>query len=114
MVVIIDNENKKLSRNRKRRIIRRLNISNDMKLFLNKIKSEKKKRNKNLDKIKQLEILIVNIKYANDPKKLETALKELNKIKVIDKNLHEIKQEILEDYTGEVEMAGNLKVGDQI
>ena len=41
--MIIINENKKLSRNRKRRINRK-NIMNDiMKLLLNKIKSEKKK-----------------------------------------------------------------------
>ena len=37
------NENKNLSRNRKRRIERRNKINNDMKLLLNKIKSEKKK-----------------------------------------------------------------------
>ena len=85
-----------------------------MRVLLNKIKSEKKKKNKNLDKIKELEILLVNIKYANDSNKLHSALKELNKIQVIDKNLHEIKQEILLDYTGEFEMVGNLKVGDQI
>ena len=60
--MIINNENKKFSRNRKRRIIRRLDMSNDMKLLLNKIKSEKKKTNENLDKIKQLEIILVNIK----------------------------------------------------
>ena len=112
--MIINNENKKLSRNRKRRIIRRLNMSNDMKLLLNKIKSEKKKTNKNLDKIKHLEILLVNIKYANNPNKLQSELKELNKIQVFNKNLHEIKQEILLDYTGEFEMVGILKVGDQI
>ena len=114
MVVIIDNEKKKLSKNRKRRNIRRLNMSNDMKLILNKIKSEKRKRNKNLDKNKQLEILLVNIKYAKDPDKLRSELKELNKIQVVDKNLHEIKQEILIDYEGEFEKIGNLKVGDQI
>ena len=108
------NENKKLSRNRKRRINRRNKLNDDMKLLLNKIKSEKKKKNKNLDKIKQLEILLVNIKYANDPNKLENALKELNKIHVVNKHLHEIKQEILLDYTGEFEMVGNLKVGDQL
>ena len=112
--MIINNENKKLSKNRKRRITRTLNMNNDMKLLLNKIKSEKKKRNKNLDKIKQLEILLVNIKYANNPNKLEEALKELNKIQVIDKNLHEIKNEILQDYEGVFEMIGNLKIGDQI
>ena len=42
------------------------------------------------------------------------ALKELNKIEVIDKKLHEIKHEILLDYTGEFEMVGNLKVADHI
>ena len=110
--MIIINENKKLSRNRKRRIERKSKIDNNMKLLLNKIESEKKK--KNLDKIKQLEILLVNIRYANDPKKLENALKGLNKIQVVNKNLHEIKHEILSDYTGEFEMVGNLKVGNQI
>ena len=112
--MIINNETKKLSRNRKRRIARKLNMSDDMKSILNKIKSEKKKKNRNLDKIKQLEILLVNIKYANDPKRLEKALKELNKIQVIDKNLHEIKNEILLNYDDVFEMVGNLKVGDQI
>ena len=108
------NENKKLSRNRKRRIERKRIISDDMRVLLNKIKSEKKKKNKNLDKIKQLEILLVNFKYANNPQKLQSELKELNKIQVINKNLHEIKQEILENYEGVFEMVGNLKIGDQI
>ena len=112
--MIIDNENKKLSRNRKKRIERRNKINDDMKLLLNKIKTEREKKNKNLDKIKQLEILLVNIKYANDPNKLQSELQELNKIEVIDKNLHEIEQEILLDYIGTFEMVGNLKVGDQI
>ena len=74
--MIMDNENIKLSRNRRRRIERKNKISDDMKLLLNKIKSEKKKKYKTFNKIKQLEILLVNIKYANDPKKLESALKE--------------------------------------
>ena len=108
------NENKKLSRNRKRRINRRNKLNDDMKLLFKKIKSEKEKKNKNLDKIKQLEIILVNIKNANDPIKLQNALKDLNKIQVIDKNLHEIKNEILVDYEGVFEMVGNLKVGDQI
>ena len=109
-----NNENKKLSRNRKRRIERKNKIDDNMKLLLNEIKSEKKKKNKNLDKIKQLETLLINIKYANNPNKLQSELKELNKIHIINKNLHEIKIEILLDYTGEFEMVGNLKVGDQI
>ena len=45
------NENKKLSRNRKRRIERRNKINNDMKLILNKIKSEKRKTIKKLIKL---------------------------------------------------------------
>ena len=110
----INNENKKLSRNRKRRIERKSKLNDDMKLLLNKIKSEKRKKNKNLDKIKELEIRLVNIKYANNPNKLQSELKELNKIQIVNKNLHEIKQEILEDYEGEFEMIGNLKVGDQV
>ena len=112
--MIINNETKKLSRNRKRRINRKNKISDDMKLLLNKIKSEKKKKNENFNKIKQLEIFLVNIKYANDPNKLENALKELNKIEVIEKNLHEIKNEILQDYDGTFEMVGTLIVGDQL
>ena len=84
-----------------------------MKLILNQIKAEKKKINKNVDKIKELEILLVRIKYADNPNKLESALKELNKIEVIDKNLHEIKNEILQDYVAVFEMVGNLKFGDQ-
>ena len=70
------NENKKLSRNRKRRIDRINKFDNDMKLILNKIKSEKKKKNKNVDKIKELEILLVRIEYADNPNKLESALIE--------------------------------------
>ena len=61
-----------------------------------------------------MEILLVKIKYAKNPNKLQTDIKELNKFQVIDKNLQEIKQEILVDYTGEFGMVGNLKVGDQI
>ena len=109
----MNNENKKLSRNRKRRIDRRNKINNDMKFLLNKIKSVKKKKKK-FHKIRQLKIILVRIKYADKPDKLESALKELNKIQVIDKILHEIKNDILQDYVGAFEMVGNLKVGDQI
>ena len=41
-------------------------------------------------------------------------MKELNRIQVVNTNLHEIKQKILVDYSGEFEMVGKLKVGDQI
>ena len=108
------NENKKLSRNRKRRIERRIKIDDKLKTLSNKIKTEKKKKYKIIDKIKELEMELVIIKYANNPKKLQSEIKELKKIQVIDKNLHEIKNEILLDYVGEFEMVGNLKVGDQI
>ena len=88
--MVINNENKNLSRNRKRRIDRKNKIDENMKLLLNKVKSEKRKRNKNLDKIKELEILLVNIKYANNPNKLQYELNELNEIQVVNKKLHEI------------------------
>ena len=42
--MIFNNENKKLSRKTKQRIDRRNKINNDMKLLLNKIKTEKKKK----------------------------------------------------------------------
>ena len=45
---------------------------------------------------------------------MQNALKELNKIEVIDKNLHEIKKEILLGYDGTFEMAGTSIVGDQL
>ena len=44
MKLIIDNENKKISRNRKRRIDRRNKINDDMKLILNKINTGKKEK----------------------------------------------------------------------
>ena len=45
---------------------------------------------------------------------MQSELKELNKTQFNDKKLQEIKQEKLDDYGGEFEMVGNLKVGDQI
>ena len=50
----------------------------------------------------------MRIKYINEVDK------DLKKIHVIDKNLHEIKIEILQDYEGVFELVGSLKVGDQI
>ena len=111
--MIIDNENKKISRNTKRRLIRRNKTNDDMILLINKIKTEKKKY-KNFDKIKQLEILLVRIKYADKPDTLKKTLKKLNKIQVINKNLHEIENEMLLAYVGAFELVGNLTVGDQI
>ena len=64
-------------------------------------------------KIKNLEIELFKIKYADKPSELESALRELKKIEVIDKNLHEIKNDILRDYGAELEMVGRLKIADQ-
>ena len=105
-------ENKKLSRNRRRGIERRFKVNEKMKSLLNQIKTQKK--NKDFNENKELEIELFNIKYANNPNKLQSELKELNKIHVINKSLHEIKNEILLDYIGGFEMVGNLKVGDQV
>ena len=90
----MDNENKKSSRNGKRRIERKIKIDNNMKSLLNRNKREKKKKHKKNDEIKELEIELVKIKYANKPDKLDNALKELNKSEVIKKKLHETKYEI--------------------
>ena len=89
-------------------------MDDNMKLLTNRIKSEKKKKNKISDKSKQLEKLLLNVKYANNFNNLKNALKELNKNHIVNKNLHEIKQEKLLDYDGEFEMVDNLKTGDQI
>ena len=110
----MSNQNNKLSRNRKRRIERRTKIDDKKKSLLNKIKTEKKKKKKNNDKIKELEKELVKNKYSNNTDKLQSELEELNKIQVANKNLQEIKQEMLVDYTGEFEIVGNLKIGDQI
>ena len=53
---MINNENKKLSRKRKRRIERKIKIDDKMKKFVNIIKYEKKKKNKNIEKIKTLNL----------------------------------------------------------
>ena len=85
-----------------------------MKLILNKIKTGKKKQSKSFDKIEELEIELFKIKYVINPNKLQSGIKELSKIEVIDKNLHEIKNENLLSYTIDSELVGSLKVGDQI
>ena len=95
--MVMNNENKKLSQNKKKKT----QSSMAMKLLLNKIKLQK-------NKIDQLENQLVRNKYKNEVDK------DLNKIHVKDKNLHEIKIEILQDYEGVFELVGNLKVGDQI
>ena len=54
-----------------------------MKSLLNKIKSGKKNKFKNNDKIKELETDLVKIKYVNSPNKLQSQLKVLKKIKFL-------------------------------
>ena len=61
----MNNENKKLSRNRKRRFERNIKKDDKMKSLLNEIKSKKKIRI--FDKIKELEIELVKLKKVNDP-----------------------------------------------
>ena len=51
--MMMNNENKKVSRNRKRRVERRNKVNEDIKLLLNKITSEREKKNKNLVKLKK-------------------------------------------------------------
>ena len=68
----MNNENIKLSRNRKRRIEGKIKLDSNMKLLLNRIKTEKEKKIKKFHKMKELEIELVNIKYANNPKKLQS------------------------------------------
>ena len=117
--MIMNNENIKLSRNRKRRIESKIKMDSNMKLSLNRIKTEKEKKIKNFHKMKKLEIELVNIKYANNPKKLQSELKESNKIQVVITNLIEVKQEVLVGtrkfvgYTGKFELVGSLGIGDQ-
>ena len=89
----MNNENKKLSQNRKRRFERKIRKDDEVKTLLNKIETEKRKKN-NIDKIKNSEILLVKIKYANNPDKFQCALKELNKIQVINENIHKTKNEL--------------------
>ena len=57
---------------------------------------------------------MIKVKNVNNPNKLQSELKEINKTHVIEKNLHQIKNERLGDCTGEFQMVGKLSVGDQI
>ena len=61
----MNNESKQLSRKRKRRSERIYKMDDKMKSLLNKIKYEQKEKNKNFDKIKQLQIELDKIKYRN-------------------------------------------------
>ena len=110
--MMMNNENKKLSRNRKGEMERKFEMDNKMESLMNGNNSET--NNKNIEKLEKLEIELVKINYANIPNKSQNDLKELNRIHVFDKHIHEIRHEMLLDYAGEFEMVGRLKIGDQI
>ena len=111
--MILKNDNKSLSGNRRKRIERKSKMDGNMKSLLNKIETGKKKKNENFDKSKELEIELGKIKNANNPKSLQSELKELNKTQVVTIHLHKIKQEILIGYTSEFETVGRLRIADQ-
>ena len=69
--MMMDNENKELSRSRKRKIERKIRIDERMKSFLIGIKTEKKKNYKNIKKIKNSKTELVKINYADKPGKLK-------------------------------------------
>ena len=56
---------------------------------------------------------MVKFKYANNPDKLENALKEFNKNYVTDKKLHEIRNDFLLDYDDIFKMIGTIFIGDR-
>ena len=64
------------------------------------------------DMIKKWETELVKIKYTYSPTELEYELKELNKKEVIDLNLRQIKNIILGEYTGEVELIVTWVIGE--
>ena len=45
---------------------------------------------KNIVEIKNLQIELFKINYANNPNKLQSEIKDINKIHVVNKNLYEI------------------------
>ena len=57
---------------------------------------------------------MVKLKYTNNPDKIQSELKRLNKNQVVNETLYEFKQEVLLDYSGEFEKIGRLAIGDQI
>ena len=57
---------------------------------------------------------MVKIIYFENPNLSKSKLKELYKFQVVDKNILEIKNEILRDYAGEFETVGKISIGDQI
>ena len=77
-----------MSRNSKKRTDRKNKMDDTMKSILTKSIQEKKK--KNFHRIKLRETELGRIKYADKLDKLQNAL---NKIRVVNKNLNEIREE---------------------
>ena len=57
---------------------------------------------------------MVKIEYANNPNKLQSELKKLNKIQVIDETIHEIENKSSKSYGGKFEMVGKESSGDLV
>ena len=106
------NENKKLSRNRKRRIERKKKLDEQMKSLLNKNKSKKKKKKEIIDKAEEVEIELVRINYANNPNKIQSEIKDLKKFTLLIKIDMRLNEKEIVDYTGEFEMVGELSIAD--
>ena len=64
--MILNNEKKNLSRNSRRRGERKIEMDGNIKLLVNKLKTPKKEKNEKFDEIKELEIELVKIIYANN------------------------------------------------
>ena len=93
--------------------MRNLTMDRKLLILISSIKQAQKK-SENLGKVKPLKIELVKIKSANIPNKLQNEMKEINKRDVIDLILHEIKNDVLRDYTGEIERIGILFFGERI
>ena len=88
----MNNKNKNLLRNGKKRFERNIKLDDKMQTLLNKIKSEKTKKSKSIDNVKQLEIELGQFKYVNNPNKLQSEVKESNKIQAFDKIYMKLKR----------------------
>ena len=55
---------------------------------------------------------MIKNKYVKNPNKLQSELKDLNKVHVVNNNLHKIKEGKLLDYTGEFEIIGEFSIAD--
>ena len=80
--MIMSNENKTLSPNRKRKIFRKIKFRNAI--------------DNNFHKVEKIEIELVK-KYANNPKKLQTKLRVKKKFKLLTKNYMRINKKYYEN-----------------